>query len=177
MRLWHYQQPGEHDVFWGQVLALHPISSLLMKRPHHLVALGRYLASTPARDCGSDAEKAGNPMYWAFVETVLIACHEYKHVRAQGELDRGKRACGDSLVQQATRDDAPVLPARAFEQYAEERKLVCDRCQGPLKLDAYEIVPGAEPGVRVTCHCARCGTRRVVTIAPTELGRDNEPPP
>ncbi len=88
MSLWHHQNERDsgRDVFWGHVLALHPLSERVMTQAPHRVAVGQWLRAA-----------AGDPLpgtvvdrseYWDLVATILAAGHEYAHLREQANAAR-----------------------------------------------------------------------------------------
>jgi len=170
LALWHNQnQPDDgRDVFWGHVLALHPLSERVMNEPHHLVALGRWISL--ARQYGAELSpaEAASDEYWAAVEAILLAAHEYKGAWVHDQERRGvtlvaKEAIG---LDPGTPADEPD-PFRDFlEDEAERQSLSCPLCQGRLAYCACrKKPPGGPSDLETDWTCRSCGKEALVRIA------------
>ena len=101
LRLWHHQnQPiedpaapgGVHpDVFFGQILALHPLSAIVHAEPSYLQAIGGWIGH-PDYDVLNQRGRVGDcPAYWDMVAAILIAAHEYRRSHERWDERRGVR--------------------------------------------------------------------------------------
>jgi hypothetical protein len=185
MQLWHHQnQPtedesakpgGNRDAFCGQVLALHPLSGIVMNDPRYLITIGRWLAHPDYQLLHRSNRVASCPEYWEnVVATILVAAHEYEHSRERWEATRGNVAFSDSnAVARAKRDDGEGSAALLFEDFAAKRKLRCLQCGLELTYSSYAYPEEGEGRVLVAFRC-RNGHDRSVCITEEEM-LDSDP--
>jgi hypothetical protein len=174
MRIWHHQNrasdAGEvhRDVFCGQVLAIHPLSAVVLSSPEHLAVIGNWLGHRDYETLYASNRFGQCDEYWDFVATILIAAHEYDRSRRRWDERRGQptRAASDRLPAQA-RDDSVASARVLFEDFAAARGLHCPRCSGPLDYVRYETPPDGSSGVAVSFRCRSCGEQ---TTVPVERG-------
>jgi hypothetical protein len=184
LRLWHHQnQPasdnhgvvgGARDVFCGQVLALHPLSAIVLNDSAHLATIGRWLAHAQFDALQQSGRQATCPEYWDVVATILEAAHEYVHARDQWEATRGNVTQGGTVVaDRAVGNQAPGSVALFFEDFADGRQLVCPTCQQELDYSSHETSNEDEGRVQVLFRC-RVGHEHQVSWTEEEL---RKPPP
>ena len=177
MRLWHHQnrapqdERGVHrDAFCGQVLALHPLSGIVLTSPEHLAAIGPYVSHPDYDQLQATGEMANCPQYWDVVATILIAAHEYEHARQRWEQTRGQVThAGTDRVAAQTRDDAVASARILFEDYAAARGVICPACAGSLSYVGHELFDSPEDVVAVRFVCQLCQRDRQVTITAADL--------
>jgi hypothetical protein len=171
LRLWHHQnQPVRDpaaptgwrpDVFHGQVLALHPLSGLMMSDPAHRQALGAWLTHPDHDGLVAGGRVHQCPAYRDVVAAILTAAHEYRHAHArETKTRRGLRPGGGT----------GVSVAEAFEAYAATRGLRCPGCDGPLAYDRHDPPAPEMDEVLVRLRCARCATPATLPLRAADLG-------
>jgi len=169
LELMHNQNPrdNERDVFFGQILSLHPSSIWLFETPDHRAVLGRYLASVANYEAGIAIDNVRNPAYWEFVGSTLIAFNEY---RRQLEIDEAARPGVVRRRAQTTgnasrRKNEVDTEARLFEDFAVTSGLPCGTC-GSLDLlfRRQEVSDVHDEELRVTYACAACGKTHVEIV-------------
>lgn len=162
------QLTGEPDVFFGQILALHPLSGHFMQHSELLAAAGRFF--------GSDAWQAvfengdhGRQEYWDMIEGIRIAGHLY--------------VSDDATQQQLRRQRESLLPvpelvvARAVDQTVEfelldscaaELGLRCTTCGSALQDLAFSVADGN--GItRLSGQCGRCSRESTMDVTFDQL--------
>ena len=148
MEMWHHQNRIDRDangipqdVFRGQVLALHPLSAIVLTAPEHLTVIGRWVGHPEFDQLQAEGRIGECPEYWDVVATILIAAHEYSASRERWELNRGsKPVTSTAAIQDKTRDDATASARVLFEDFATKRGVVCPACFAPLRYDRFEAV-------------------------------------
>jgi hypothetical protein len=181
MRLWHHQnQPasdnhgvvgGARDVFCGQVLALHPLSAVVLNDTAHLMTIGRWLAHAQFDGLHQTGRVSTCPEYWDVVATILEAAHEYVHARDQWEASRGHVTHGGTVVaDRAAANHAPDSVALFFEDIAAGQHLACPTCQQNLEYSSHETSNEDEDRVQVVFRCPS-GHEHKVTWTEEELRR------
>jgi hypothetical protein len=160
LRFWHMQnqsveQPdgrASPDVFWGQVLSLHPLSGFFMKDPGLCAAAGRFFSSGRY----GEAAAGGLAEYWEVVGAVLTAARLYRQAADEQANARGVRRRGGAAVEgvacAAGGESAPQL----LEDFAASQKVVCPNCHSKsLRLVSFS--PAGDDGlVRVEYACPPC---------------------
>jgi hypothetical protein len=176
LEFWHAQnQPREdlgesRDVFSGQVLALHPLSGVVLSSPEHLAAIGNWIGHPNYETITATGQIAECSEYWDLVATILIAAHEYDQSRRRWEDSRGQRIEVDTnIVSQRSRDDAIGSVALLFEDYAAARGIVCPECSGAMSYVRHESHGGDESNVTVNFRCAPCDRETAIEISRTDL--------
>jgi hypothetical protein len=172
LRLWHHQQPRDdgRDVFWGQVIALHPISAWLMRITHHRAALSGYLNSVSMCKPGADIDNVDNPAYWDLVGSILVACHEYAE---QLGIERSRRQ-GASIVEPNTPIDGAEDVTQPIEDMLDEHLkrqcLCCTECRhDELTIVRHAFTNEQKDALLVECCCVKCKAHRHVPIKAEDL--------
>lgn len=80
MGLWHAlgDPDSRHDMFWGQVPALHPLSAFVMEREEHRVAIGEWLHLAAPGEATPRPPERDSAAYRGALAAVLTAAAEYK---------------------------------------------------------------------------------------------------
>jgi hypothetical protein len=181
LRVWHFQnQPGLRadgtvapDAFCGQVLALHPLSGVLMRDPALCAAVGPFFARSDHDDLFRDGSVAGCNDYWRMVEAVLLAATVYERARAAQPPARGKhgrKACprpgrwasgGQSVATAEALDLAGLATAAGW---------ACTHCGGDLVMTRgpTDVNDGAGR-VEFRFSCRQCGAEDVRRVSRDEL--------
>lgn len=180
LRLWHHQNqpiedpaaPGgvQPDVFFGQILALHPLSAIVHAEPSYLRAIGHWIGH-PDYDALNQRGRVGDcPAYWDMVAAILIAAHEYRRSHQRWDERRGVREIsgGENRTDPA-RDEAPASTALLFEDYARARGIGCTRCAAPLVYQHADLPGEGRSEVRVVFRCRDAGHERSVSITEEDL--------
>ncbi|MCI0380096.1 MAG: hypothetical protein L0215_21135 [Gemmataceae bacterium] len=176
MRLWHHQNRAadeaevHRDVFCGQILALHPLSAIVLTSPQHLEVIGNYLGLTEHDALVTDRRIVETEEYWDMVSTVLVAAHEYDRSRRRWDETRDHSILTSSdLVEQQARDDATASVRVFFEEYVAARRRFCPECSGTLSFVRHE--PGGtadSPAAIVHLICMSCNRETAI-----EVGQDD----
>lgn len=180
LRLWHAQnQPledpatptgGHRDVFCGQILALHPLSGILLSEPEHRQAIGAWISHPDFDDLHRQHRLGTCPAYWDMVATILIAAQEYDHSRQRWNASRRGREIGSPPGRpEPARDDAPAAVGLLFEDYLQSRHIACPRCRAPLTYGHHEPPTDGGSEVRVVYHCRDAGHQVTITIPEDDL--------
>ncbi|MFV1967238.1 MAG: hypothetical protein ACC628_17555 [Pirellulaceae bacterium] len=176
MRLWHHQNRAlesedvRRDVFCGQVLALHPLSAVILTSPQHLTAIGGWIGHADYESITCVGRIADCPEYWSLVATIMTAAHEYDRSRCRWEELRGKATdVNTDTVAQHTRDDSTASVAILFEDYAAARGLVCPDCSAVLSYLKHEIRYDEEAVAAVDFCCSSCSHRTTIEISYADI--------
>lgn len=167
LELMHSQNANDsgEDIFWGQILSMHPSSVWLFESPDHRAVLGRYLASVSSLGAGGTIDNASNPAYWNLVGATLIAFHEY---RCQLEVDETARN-RDSKAQSVSKNDA-ILEKDRFERFAESQGMSCQLCDHPkMMFRKQELYDRDEDTLNVTFICGACGAAQIELVSGIDL--------
>ena len=177
MRLWHHQNRApddsgvSRDAFCGQVLALHPLSAVVLTSPEHLTAVGDWVGHPDYEALLTSGQVAECEEYWDFVATVLIAAREYDRSRRRWEAGRGQTTRTDTeRLSQQSRDDSVASARVLFEDFAAARGHVCPDCSGPLAYVRYERAEKDRPGVIAFFRCQSCDREITVEVAEDDAG-------
>ncbi len=177
MQIWHHQNcaPVEaevhRDAFCGQVLALHPLSAVVLTSPQHLEVIGRWIGHQDYDSLYNSGEIVNASEYWDLVATILISAHEYNRSRENWEETRGQTTVTDTnQVNQQARDDALSSARLEFEDYAAARQIVCPQCSGSLSYSSHEIPEPDECAVKVDYSCKCCSAPHSISIDSHEAG-------
>lgn len=179
MRLWHMQNPNEsgEDVFWGQVLSLHPLSGRVMlmyrdRKTGHVVsnagyraAIGRWLLR--AHPDEFDAADHDCDEYWEVVAVIMAAAREYAYLHGASTASRRKR-------KDPRAGDETSLPEEdLLNAYAYEHGFTCPDCGALLSCAPGTVTAVSDGLVKATFTCKRCPHRADVeidlTIEPDDL--------
>ena len=177
MRLWHHQnRPADdaevhRDVFCGQILALHPLSAIVLTSPEHLEVIGRCIGLPDYQGLVASGKIVECQEYWDFVATILIAAHEYDRSRRRWEDQREHptHTSSNEVARQA-RDDATDSVRILFEDYAAARGRLCAECSGELRYVRQEPSGTAEsPMATVTFRCQCCDRETAIEVGVDEI--------
>lgn len=161
LRLWHHQTltaDGRRPAFFGHVLALHPISILLLNQPDYLTVLGRYLKSTLHLRSDANIDNSQNDAYWNLVGATLTAMHEYTQQR---ERDRSRHSTFaiQPVAEQAARNDTVSSEAELLANLAVSQGWSCTCARSSLIGTGYEVLSQTDQTARVHYRCRNCGQR------------------
>jgi hypothetical protein len=180
LRIWHHQnQPiedpdaptgGHRDVFCGQVLALHPLSGIILSEPDHRQAIGGWIGH-PDFDALHQQGRIGTcPAYWDMVAAILIAAHEYAHSHRRWDATRRGREIGSPTGQpEPARDQATASFSLLFEDYVRAHSIACPQCQAPLSYARHQPPAAGDSEVRVVFHCRDRGHELTLAIHEDDL--------
>ncbi len=176
MGLWHNQNRAPDDpeasggVFCGQVLALHPLSAVVLTSPEHLTVIGDWIGHPDYESIVATGQIAECSEYWDFVATILTAAHEYNHSKRRWEESRGQHTeVNADIVAQHSRDDAIASAAVLFDDFAAARGLVCSECSTSLSYARHESQGGEEPIVTAYFRCKSCSNETAIEISRSDL--------
>ena len=166
MGLWHGL--GDHDsrldMFWGQILALHPLSRFVMGRAEHRFAIGEWLTLAQQGEKTTHPPEWGSAAYRGALTAVLAAAAEYtlawqgQHARRSGpkRRTRGRVTTQDSC-------------AKAFELFAAATGLACEKCCARLIYKSHRVLDdGRCKGVTVEFTCSACRHRQSADVDPQD---------
>jgi len=178
MRLWHNQNQApedergvSRDAFCGQVLALHPLSAIVLTAPEHLAMIGRWIGHPDYEQLMARNEVGTCEEYWGLVATILIAAHEYEHSRSRWDETRGQPTYADTeAVARQTGDAGEASVRLLFEDFAAARGIICPHCSEALDYAGHEIVDASERSVSVEFHCPSCNLTTNKTIGAEDIG-------
>lgn len=177
---WHMQNPsivtenaqgqitGEPDVFFGQILALHPLSGHFMQHRELLAVAGRFF--------GSDAWQAvfengddGRQEYWDMIEAIRIAGHLYvSHDTTQQQVRRPRESLMliPELVAAPAVDQA--VEFELLDSCAAELGFLCTTCGSALKDLAFSVAVGN--GITsLSGQCGRCSHESTMHVTFDQL--------
>lgn len=178
MRLWHHQNRAAddaevyRDVFCGQVLALHPLSAVVLTSPQHLHVIGRWIGHPDYDALQSSGQIGSSAEYWNLVAMIMIAAHEYDWSRRRWEETRGQSTRADlASITLRARDEGVASPRLVFEDYAAARGIVCSECSAALSYDRYDPADAEDPTprARVYFRCISCGHEQTVEVGADDL--------
>jgi len=174
LNLWHHQNQSSEtatgepvrDVFCGQVLALHPLSAVVLTDPIHLTILGRWIGHRDYGRLQREQQVDTCPEYWAAVATILIAAHEYKASHDRWEANRGRTVITNSdIVSNQAHDTAAASPPLLFEDYASDAAIVCSNCAGPLRYESFRPPTDSSPDIEVSYRCQACNEQSLISVS------------
>jgi hypothetical protein len=177
MRLWHHQNCAaddsevHRDAFCGQILALHPLSAVVLTSPQHLAAIGQYLGLPDQEALIANGRIAATEEYWDMVSTILVAAHEYDRSRQRWDETRDHPIHTSSdLVEQQARDDATASLRVFFEEYVAARRQFCSECSGPLSFVRHEPAGTADsPAAIVYFRCTSCNRETAIEVGQSDV--------
>ncbi len=172
MQLWHNQNrvsddaEVRRDVFCGQILALHPLSAVVLTSPQHLAVIGRWFGHPEYEAILSAGKIADCPEYWDLVTTILIAAHEYDQSRRRWEGSRNQTTLvsTESVDQHPAGDSSVFSPRIAFEDFAAARQHQCPACSAHLTYLQHETRSGQDPTVIAEFRCSSCQREKTIEI-------------
>jgi hypothetical protein len=157
MRLWHYQNQlsdqGLPDVLCGRVLALHPLSAIVLQDPGYLGAIGNWLAHPACDRLMQTGQQFANPEYKAVVATILMAAHEYDHARRHWKRTRARPTAGRPRTAKELREAVTPPVSRLLEEFARAQNWECPQCQRMLQYVSHAYVTDDKDCIRVRYRC------------------------
>ena len=152
------------DVFSGQVLSLHPLSSFFMKDPALCAIAGRFLSSDSFEEVMSRGRSENHPMYWQLIGAILTAAHSYRNALDSQAQQRGVRYRGGNAVETIGTGPEPEGGAEAslIEDFAVAQGKSCPECGGSLRLDTLFPAESDSAHFSVGYRCRSC--QRAVPI-------------
>ena len=178
LRIWHHQNTGgsdfavRRDILCGQILALHPLSGVILSSPQHLEMVGRCIGLDDYERLVANGKITESEEYWDLIATVLIAAHEYDHSRRRWDEQRGHFSnSGDNEVGTMSRDDAMDSAQILFEDYAIRSGRKCPSCSNSLGYVSHDLAGTADlPTAIVTFRCDACGHTTQFEVTRDDLG-------
>jgi len=187
MRLWHMQNPNERgeDVFWGQVLSLHPLTGRVMlhywdhrindvvSNSDYRFGIGKWLLR--ARPGAFNAADFDCDEYWEVVAVIMAAAREYVHLHDQSTTE--KRTTKTPKRADVASDEKALLhKEELLDEYAFNHELCCPDCGKLLRSLSGTTTIVGDGLVKVTFGCSRCPHRLEqeidLTVEPDELAAD-----
>ncbi|MCA9207944.1 MAG: hypothetical protein KDA55_06290, partial [Planctomycetales bacterium] len=146
------------NIFWGQVLALHPVITIILSGDVHLQTLGKWLASAEAAGDTIDCINPDNAEYWDLVATIMAAAHQYTWARSQKNSSRIKSAVRKINAKQSTMNSEPQSDSTeiACAAYLEEHLVTCSSCRSPVRYVGHALNTNVEL-IRIAYACTNCG--------------------
>lgn len=157
------------DVFGGQVLALHPLSWILLSKRALRHDIGAYIAS-PAYDGGIRLGATGQlPEYWGMVKSILTAAYLYQELQYRNESDRadGPRTCNRS-IQDCADPRSSTTPRALLERYVEQLHQLCP-CGGTMHLHENELPVADGESCDILVRCGQCKLESVIAATMADL--------
>ena len=156
------------DVFCGQVLALHPVSWILLARPELCELVGSCIAAPQFDDAMRLRHVDDFPEYWRMVEAILTAAYLYQVAREGNESRRNKRTLGDTenTVANASSAKGPLTEYSHLRDYVVGVKEKCP-CGGKYEYASTELplANGTTVNIPVICSSCRLPSELVTTQA------------
>lgn len=105
LRYWHAQEAPRlqgdgtwiPDMLAGQILALHPISELIIRDPALCATVGRYFQNTVVTDGRYERHHWDLDEYWTLWHAILFATYEYRGAYDRSNASRATRHLRSSL--------------------------------------------------------------------------------
>jgi hypothetical protein len=146
------------DVFSGQVLALHPVSSVFMKDAALCAIAGRFLTSESYDVVMSRGRSANYPLYWDFVGAILTAAHSYRQALDVQAQNRGVWLRGGDAAKSlaCVSDPQESSQANLLEDFAVDQGIFCPKCDGDLSLEAWSPATQKSDHFSVQYRCRTC---------------------
>jgi hypothetical protein len=189
LRFWHLVADDvETDVFWGQPLALHPLSEFVMRQEEHRVAIGEWLAQSP--EDGNAIGDWKDPSYRGAVKSILTAASEYTHVyeretrsrkqpkRAKSRAVSHKRTTPSrkSKVSKSALDPGKQAQSLIFDLYAQTTGILCPECNGAVEYENHRATEDKHVrGVEVTYRCRNCKGTTTCLVEPPRPDQSAKP--
>jgi hypothetical protein len=172
---WHMQNPPvqtlnaqgqtslEPDVFFGQVLALHPLSGCFMLDPALLAIAGRLLGSDAWQAVFENGD-ARRQEYWDLIEAILVAGHMYQINDTRQRNARGHRQSSIPRIELVA---SPAVSSaedlHIIENFAAALRFNCAKCGSTLQ--NLELSVSDEVGVSMfSGRCRHCAIRRLMQV-------------
>ncbi len=148
---------NEVNIFWGQVLALHPVITIILRSDVHLQTLGKWLASAEAAGDTIDCISPDNAEYWDLVATIMAAARQYMWARSQKNGSRIKSAVQKLNAKQPTMNSEPQSDSTeiACAAYLKEHLVTCASCRSPVRYVGHSLNASAK-FIRIAYACTNC---------------------
>jgi hypothetical protein len=172
MRLWHMQNSNERgeDVFWGQVLSLHPLNGRVMlhywdhrikgivSSSDYRFGIGKWLLR--ARTGKYEATDFDCNEYWGVVAVIMAAAREYAHVHHELTVPR-RKVKSKRKKKEAQKDAGPenlVFPPddAILDRYTELRGSECPDCGDLLAYRHGSMKVIDKSAIFITLACPSC---------------------
>lgn len=159
-----------HDVFSGQVLALHPLTRFLFADPVLREVVGQFL-NTPEFETVARGESTKQcVLYWEMINAILTAAHMYRLARDRFADSRG--------VWERRQDSSPPLtgdkslpPVNTFlGEYLVSRGIRC-HCGGGYQCEAVEVISEKEEQTTIQVRCSRCEITKSIRLSEDDVAR------
>lgn len=146
------------DVFCGQVLALHPLSWILLARPELRELVGSCIAAPRFDDALVSGRVDEFPEYWQMVEAILTAAYLYQVAREGNESRRNKRPLGgmEISVANVSTEPGPLTEYSHLREYVDALNEKCP-CGGKYEYANSELPVADGKTVTVSVICGSCG--------------------
>lgn len=135
------------DVFAGQVLSLHPLSSVIMKDPAMLSIAGRFFGTDAYARFFVNGER-NCAEYWDLVGVILTAAHLYRLA-----LDRQNQRSANPRT--AFEMDGATIDGLSTQQFindfAAARSIRCPTCHGPGTFVAHRLITDSQVDFQFRC--------------------------
>ena len=159
------------DVFAGQVLALHPLSWILLSDPALRAAVGRCITSPRFDVMLQDGSIELFGEYWQMVDAILTAAHLYRRTRDNYETRRGVRESGGDASPSVAGDASSPCPDAFLAEYVRAQELQCE-CGGHF--DFHEFASGVDDDDEqdrreLMLRCDSCTARQTLTVTEQEI--------
>lgn len=169
LRIWHNQNPSwrraivdgverfETDAFFGHILALHPLSGILMESPATCVLAGRFFQHAGA-DPVIRRDIAPRPEYWELVQAILTSGHAYRLNDRRHEITPSLNSPTLESASPFSREQDPTERSEIQDSLARIARLLeftCHHCNAPLQNFRCSD-PERSTWYRLTGQCVRC---------------------
>lgn len=157
------------DVFLGQVLALHPLSFILLDRPELCEQVGACIASPPYEE----AMRSGNvdhfSEYWRMVEAIVTAAYLYQEARLRYESERRvKPLSAEKFSDEGRKLDPSCTPATLLRDYVDGLVQTCP-CGGKYRYVATGLPTADANEVLIPVECDSCDLPSKITATQASL--------
>lgn len=173
------------DVFYGQVLSLHPLSGFFMKDPKLCAAAEAYFATDPMSETGTQASIDYEDAYWNFIGAVLSAAYSYRLALDQQNVDRkepprkkttpksGRKTRVDRKAEapkeEPSQEDQTTTEASTMEDFAARLNARCPHCRGELSFVSLEKCGEGAEYFDVLFTCPACQKQVTVPFPSSEF--------
>jgi hypothetical protein len=176
MQIWHHQNRApddfgvSRDALCGQVLAMHPLSGVVLTSPEHLTVVGDWIGHPDYEALHAKNQVGQCAAYWDLVATILIAAHEYDRSRKRWEEGRKESTRADSKkVSRKSRDDSTASERVLFEDFAAARGHVCSECSGTLAYSHFKPAEEGKPTATAFYRCQSCEREESIEVSRDDL--------
>jgi hypothetical protein len=156
-----------HDVFSGQILALHPLTWCLFADAALCEVAGRFFSSSEYEVISRGGDSENCPNYWELIGAILTAAHMYRIARDEFENRRGVCEEGGNAVENVTSEDAPSVQA-FMDVYIASRALHCP-CGSRYACGTIVDATEEQESRRIPVICRNCGQADSVVVTEAEI--------